>query len=283
MRKWIFALTVSFLMVALLSACGAFPALSKLGTAVVNSSPGISASGDPGTSQNAPSVAANSQAPQPTAQSTSPIRSLAVTGTGRATLTPDIAYVNIGVQTQGEDVAEPLARNKTLTQQVVDAIKSFGVDDKDIQTSNFNIYPQQQYGPTGEILSTKYVIDNIVSVTVRDLNKLGDMLDAAVKAGANNINNIQFDVADRTAALADARKAAVDNAKSQATQLAQDAGVQLLDIQSINTATQNVPLPYYMGYGMGGGGAAPAQAPSVPVQPGQLIISVDVSIVYQIQ
>jgi uncharacterized protein YggE len=115
-------------------------------------------------------------------------------------------------------------------------------------------------------------------VTLRDLTKLGDLLDAVVKAGANNINSIQFDVADQETALSDARKQAVANARKQADELAQAAGVTLGDIQTISTSTSGVPVPVFEGKGGGGQLAA-----SVPVSAGQLVVSVDVYIVYLIK
>ncbi len=277
MRKWLLTITVGVLMVGLLSACSAISTLGGAGTLSVPLAP--AAGGGSGVTDKGASLPSTDATP---VQVPSGIRSLTVTGTGRAALTPDIAYVNIGVQTQGTDVSEPLASNKTLTQKVVDALKAQGVDEKDIQTTNFNIYPQQNYSPTGEITSTRYVVDNTVYVTVRDLSKLGNLLDAAAAAGANNINGIQFDVSDKAAALADARKAAVSNGEEQAKQLAEAAGVQLGSIQAINTSTTNVPIPYY-GMGMGGGGVAAPAASSVPISTGQIVVTVDVTIVYQIQ
>ncbi len=207
------------------------------------------------------------------------VRTISVSGSGTAYLTPDIAYVNIGVHTEGANAADAVASNNTDSQKVIDAIKSLGVAAKDIQTTNFSIYPQQQYDnqgkPTGEI---KYVVENSVYVTVRNLNNVGQILDGAVKAGANSINGVQFDVADRTQALSDARKAAMDNAKAQAQELAQAAGVTLGPVQSISISNGNPPIPFAQMK------AAPqAEAASVPVSPGQLNITVQVNVVYQIQ
>lgn len=270
MRNKIFALLVAVLLISVLAACG--PAAKAVSLNTGSSLPG-------GAPQSQPNqVASTMQQVQPTPLPNT--RTLYVTGTGRATLSPDIAYVNIGVHTENADVAEALATNKAQAQKVADAIRALGVADKDIQTTNFNIYPIQQYGPNGEVQSTKYAVDNTVYVTVRDLSKLGALLDAAVKAGANNINGVQFDVEDKTAALSDARKAAVKDAQGQAQELAAAAGVTLGAVQSINTSNNSTPIPIYA-KGMGGGVAAASA--DVPVSPGQLIITVDVNITYEIQ
>ncbi len=206
-------------------------------------------------------------------------RTLSVSGSGQAYLTPDIAYINIGVHTEGAEASEVVAKNTGLSQKIADALKAMGVNEKDIQTMNFSIYPQPKYDldgkPTGEIT---YVVENTVYVTVRNLDKIGDLLDAAVTAGANQIYGIQFDVADKTAALSEARKAAVKNAEEIAGELASAAGVTLGDVQTISMVSGSAPAPVFDGRG-----AMFAEAAPVPVSPGQMILTVDVSLVYQIR
>ena len=206
-------------------------------------------------------------------------RTLNVSGVGIMYLTPDIVYINIGVNTQRENAAEAVDLNKTQTNAVIQAIKDFGVAEKDIRTTNFSIWSNPQYDPSGQITGTMYVVDNTVNVTVRDLEKLGDLLDAAVSAGANSIYSIQFDVEDKTAATKEARAKAVENAKTEAQELADTAGVALVEIKDINYY-ESSPTPYFEGKG-GGGGAAVESA--VPIQPGQLAISVTVNVTYTIK
>jgi uncharacterized protein YggE len=209
-------------------------------------------------------------------------RTINVTGTGKVTLTPDIVYVSIGVHTEGDDAAKAVATNTTQSQKVVDALETFDIDPKDIQTTNFSIYPQQIYDNEGKPQGITYVVDNTVYVTLRDITKLGELLDAVVTAGANSINSIQFDVADREAALSEARKLAVENAQKQAEELATAAGVNLGQVLSINSSTPSAPVPMY-DYRVGMGGAAAAAESAVPVSAGQLIITLDVYMSYEIQ
>ena len=206
-------------------------------------------------------------------------RTLNVSGVGIVYLTPDIVYINIGVNTQRENAAEAVDLNKTQTNAVIQAIKDFGVAEMDIRTTNFSIWSNPQYDPSGQISGTMYVVDNTVNVTVRDLEKLGDLLDAAVSAGANSIYSIQFDVEDKAAATKEARAKAVENAKTEAQELADTAGVTLVEIKDINYY-ESSPTPYFEGKG-GGGGAAVESA--VPIQPGQLAISVTVNVTYTIK
>ena len=209
------------------------------------------------------------------------LRTLNVNGVGQTYLTPDIAYIYIGVHTEGATASEAVASNKTQTTAVIDSLKTAGVKDKDLHTTNFSIWPSQQYAPDGKITGTVYMVDNTVYVVVRNLDGLGDLLDSAISAGANSINSIQFDVADKTNALKEARAKAVEDAKAQANELAAAAGVTLGDLQSINFS-ESSPVPYVEGKG-GGGGVAAADGASVPIQPGQLTISVTVSLTYLIK
>ncbi len=208
-------------------------------------------------------------------------RTISVNGSAQASLSPDIAYITIGVHTENADAKKAVADNSSGAEKVVAALKAMGIDAKDIRTTNFNIYPNQQYTPEGQLKSTTFIVDNSVYVTLRDLNKVGDVLSTAIGAGANSISGIQFDVANKTAALADARKQAVDNARALADELARAAGVTLGPIQSINFYGSPVtPMPVFEA--KGGGGVDQAAA-SVPISPGQLTVSVDVSIVFEIQ
>lgn len=218
-------------------------------------------------------VAKAGEATQPTP------RTLSVSGSAKVYLTPDIAYITIGVHTENADPKEAVASNNAQAQAIKDAIMALGVAEEDIQTTNFSIYPSQQYSPEGQLTGTIYMVDNSVTVTVRDLSKIGDILGAAVAAGANSISGIQFDVADKEAAVSQARTAAVENAQKIAEELAADAGVTLGEIQSLNYYG-GYPIPIMEGKGGGGAYAAPAE---VPVSPGQLTITADVNVVYEIK
>jgi hypothetical protein len=207
---------------------------------------------------------------------------LNVTGSGTVYISPDIAYINIGVHTEESDLAQSVAKNNSQVQAVVDALRNNGVDAKDIQTSNFSVWSYQTTNPeTGLNDLMKYSVDNSVTVTVRDLSKLGDLLNTVVGVGANNINSISFDVADKTAAMAEARTKAMANADALAKELAGMANVSLGGITNISYT--EVTSPYYgYGYGMGGGGGA-AESVAAPINPGQLQVTATVSVTYGIK
>lgn len=209
------------------------------------------------------------------------VRTLSVSGNGQAFLAPDIAYIYVGVHTEKPTAADAVAENTTQTQTVIQAIKDFGIDEKDIRTTNFSIYPQDKYDPqSGQPTGQKtYVVDNTVYITVRDLKKLGDLLDTVVQAGANTVNSVQFDVANKAEALKQARADAVKDAEAQAKELAAAAGLSIGEIQSIGFI-DNQPIVFD---GKGGGGGAVAQAASVPIQPGQLSFTVTVNVTYALK
>jgi len=206
-------------------------------------------------------------------------RTLNVNGLGSTNLTPDIAYIYIGVHSEGPTASEVVSANKVQTNAVLDALKKAGVEEKDLRTTNFSIWPTQQYSPEGVATGSTYMVDNTVYVTVRDLDGLGDLFDDTIAAGANSINSIQFDVADKTDAVKEARTKAVENAKVQAQELADAAGITLGEIQNISFY-DNSPYPVFDGKGGGGGYAAES---AVAIQPGQLTISVSVNITYGIK
>jgi uncharacterized protein YggE len=207
-------------------------------------------------------------------------RTLSVTGTGMVTITPDIAYISIGVHTEAPSASEAVDQNNAQTQKVTDSLKKSGVAAEDIRTTNFSIWPNQKYDPQGQPTGTTYAVDNTVYVTVRDLKKMGELLDAAISAGANNIYSVSFDLADKSADTKKARDLAVKNAQDQAAELAAAAGVTLGEVQTISYSDSgNAP---YMDYGKGGGGGA-APAASVPINPGTMQLTTTVSMTYFIK
>ena len=206
------------------------------------------------------------------------VSSINISGTGEVYLVPDIAYVYIGTHSEAADVATALSENNKQAQGITSTLSQMGVDPKDIQTTTFSVYPRQDYGPDGQPTELKYVVDNTVFVKVRELAKLGELLDGVVRSGANQINGISFDVQDRKQAEADARRLAVEDAKAKAQELADAAGVTLGDLMNINVYSSGNPQPLYDA--KGGGYAANA---SVPISSGQMLITVEANLTYKIK
>lgn len=205
-------------------------------------------------------------------------RTMSVSGTGRVTVVPDIANINIGVRTEAEVVTDALDGNTAQANAISQVLQELGIAEEDIQTSNFNIYPSERYDPmTGQVEGRYFVVENTVSVKVRELSNLGQVLSAVVEAGANNIYGINFNVEDREAAVAEARQLAIEDAKAKAQAIAEAAGVQLGEIMNINVSSGSTPVTYFDAKG----GAYTEAA--VPIAAGTLTISMECNLVYVIQ
>lgn len=218
----------------------------------------------------------------PTVSVNSPgvVPQISVSGSGSVFVVPDIAYIYVGVRSQAATVAEALRDNNQLAQDIKSTLMALDIDEKDVQTSSFSVYPQQ-YDQYGNPTETYYVVENTVYVTVRNLDKLSTILDLVAKTGANSINGIYFDVADKSTALEQARKLAVEDGKQKAAQVASAAGVTLGELINISLISGGSSY-LYEGKGMGGGGMGYADV-QVPVSTGQITISTDVTLVYELK
>lgn len=210
---------------------------------------------------------------------TSQTRTVSVNGTGTIIVTPDLAIVNIGVVTDGEDSNQTADANAVKVEAIKNALLELGVTESDLRTANFSVYPMQQYDIEGQVTSVTYRVENTLEVKVRDLKSLGSILDGALAAGANSIYGVQFDLADRESANGQAIEAAMQNALVRAEILAQAAGAGLGEIQSVSTYLYGGGVPMYAE-------AAMEQADmggKVPVTPGEMQIQVEVTVVYAIK
>jgi uncharacterized protein YggE len=206
------------------------------------------------------------------------IRTINAQGHGEIYIVPDVAYIYVGVRVDANEVSDALNKNNAQAQAVAEAVKSLGVDAKDIQTASFNVYPMSDYGMDGTITRKYFVVENTVYITVRDLSKLGNLLDAVVRSGANTINSISFDVLNKEAALEQARDMAIAKAKAEAEAIAKASGVTLGDLQTVNVYTNNGVVPVYDAKG----GMGAASTSNVPVSAGQLVVTADANLTYEI-
>lgn len=207
------------------------------------------------------------------------IRSMSVSGIGRVTIVPDMATINIGVRSEAESVSEALEANNAQANALSRVLQTMGVEEKDIQTSNFNIFPNERWNPmTGEVEGRYFVVENTVNVTVRELTSLGEILNASVEAGANTIYGISFNVEDRSAAVAEARDLAIADAKAKAEAIAASAGVELGEIISINVYETGMPYGYFDGKG----GMVAAEM-AAPIAAGTLAIVMECKLSYAIK
>lgn len=214
------------------------------------------------------------------AQEPSTSRTINVSGSGEAFGSPDIAYINLGVDVADADISAALDKTNTTMEGIIKALGDAGVDAKDIQTVNFSVYPEDKYDPqTGQATGERvYHVNNSVNVTVRDIAKVGGVMKAGLDAGANSVNGLNFGIADTKALEAEARKSAVADARDRAQQLADAFGVTLGEVISVSESFGNGPVqPLFGGdQGLAIGGAAPQ------ISTGQLSVSVQVSVTFAI-
>jgi uncharacterized protein YggE len=197
-----------------------------------------------------------------------------VTGTGTVEAAPDIATLSIGVTTQGDTAAAALAANSASLDAVLARLAAAGVDPRDMQTSNLSLNPNWTGYDNNNPVISSYVASNMLTITIRKLDTLGTVLDAAVQDGANTLNGLTFAVADPKPLLDEARTEAVADARARAELLAAAAGVKLGKIVSIAEAgTGEPPVPMYK---------AELSAVPVPVVGGEVGMSASVTIFYEI-
>lgn len=161
-------------------------------------------------------------------------RTISLTTTGAVKTTPDKVDITTGVTTEGQSARAALDKNTEAMSKVVAGLKDAGIDPKDIQTTNFSISPvYQQRKPGQAAFITGYRVTNSVNITVRDIKKLGGILDTVVSLGANQIGAISFGVSEPESLKDEARKQAMRNAIANAQLYAEAAGVELGPVLTI--------------------------------------------------
>ena len=174
---------------------------------------------------------------------------ITVTGEGRAEIAPDMAIIELGVVKQAKTAREALDANTAAMREVLEALKSAGIAERDLQTSGFTINPQYRYpqssgGGTEAPELTGFQVANTLTVRVRDLARLGDILDHSVTLGVNQGGGIRFTNDKPDAAVSDARRKAVEDAMGKAKELTAAAGVGLGRVLEISETMQRAePMP----------------------------------------
>jgi uncharacterized protein YggE len=206
-------------------------------------------------------------------------RAITVNGQGKVSFPPDIATIQTGVVTHRAAAADALSANSEVMNDITDLLKTFDIASKDIQTSNINVRPDYKRNERGsrenEIVG--YQVTNQLNVKVHNLEDLGKILDALVKAGSNQISGVAFGVDNPESLLNEARRMAVKDARSRAELYAQVAGVNVGEVLSISEGPLDFPQPMHFGRIL----AAESNA-SVPVSPGELEFQVNVNMSFGI-
>jgi len=212
---------------------------------------------------------------------------ITISDSGEIYAKPDLAVTSFSVITEAKTVAEAISANTKKMNAVIAAIKNQGVEEKDLKTINFNISPHYDYyNPSasypvsGQRVLAGYDVTQSLQVKIRNLEKVGSIIQVAVDSGSNEASDLQFTIDNQDELEKQAREAAINKTKAKAEVLASQLGVKLVRITSFS---ENNYIPYYdsmekaSALGIGGGNAAPQ------IQTGENKIQVTVSITYEIE
>ena len=223
------------------------------------------------------SSGASAQMPhQPVPESKIP--AIQVNGTGSVQARPDTATISIGVTTEDGNAQNAVTRNNAATAKVLSELEGAGIEKKDLKTSQFSVYPQYRAEGADKHQVITYRASNTVTVTVRNLDKVGDILTKAVAAGSNQISGPNFSILEPEQHLSEARKKAVENAMAKAAVYASAAGLKLGSILSMVEEGATVPVYAPRSATFSAAGAAP-----VPVEAGEETLQARILLVIELK
>lgn len=200
-----------------------------------------------------------------------------VNGEGKVAAVPDVARISVGLLSEGRDVASVQRQNTEKMNRLIAAVKELGVADRDIQTTNYSIYPKYDYIDGRSIISG-YTVSQNAQVKVRDLTKVGAIFVKVGEVGANQVSGPDFTIDDPSAVRDEARRKAIADAQEKAEALARQLGVELGRVVGFSESSAGVPIPLFdYARGLGGAEAAPPK-----IEAGELDITSNVSIIYEL-
>ncbi|MBI5391746.1 SIMPL domain-containing protein [Candidatus Woesearchaeota archaeon] len=204
--------------------------------------------------------------------------SITVSGTGDVTAEPDEAQLYVRIDTQGTTALEAQEQNSVVANSVIQALQREGVQKKDIETSQFNLYPKQEFDGV-KYVQKGYTQTHVLKITTYILNKVGKLTDTAIKAGANGVDQVSFTLTDakQKEAQQQALNLASKEAQNKAQALAASVQGRLGALLSVTeSAGRSYPLPYYATSVM------KESADSSPIQPKNIDVTTSVTLVYEI-
>jgi uncharacterized protein len=203
---------------------------------------------------------------------------ITVTGEGRVSAAPDLAIITMGAVAEAKTAKDAMDQTSDITRAILDQLSTLEIAPRDIQTSDLSLSPvwtNNRTEPNGRPRIDGYQASNRVTVRIRDLEKLGTVLDAVLTDGANRLGGLQFTLSDPEPLINDARRDAVADARAKAELFAQAAGVQLGALISLSESGGYMPRPEMMSM------ARSADA-GVPVSAGETEVAANVAMVFAI-
>jgi len=213
-----------------------------------------------------------------------------VFGEGEIYAKPDLAIVDFSVKSEAKTVNSAMEDNTKKMNGVITAIKTLGIEDKDLKTTSFNISPHYEWYyqetclyppcPSGQRVLVGYDVSQTLEVKIRNMTKIGDIIQGATSAGSNQAGDLQLTIDNQNEVLRQAREQAIEKAKNKAKELSSQLGVKLVRIINFSESGASPFFPYPAERMLGKGGSEAAAAPQI--ETGQNKIAVTVSITYQI-
>ncbi|HET9485250.1 MAG TPA: SIMPL domain-containing protein [Xanthomonadales bacterium] len=204
---------------------------------------------------------------------------LQVSAHGEVRRVPDVAQVGVGVMTEAAEAKAALAANATQMERVVAAVLRAGIAERDVQTTGVSLQPQYRYVENQPPKLSGYQAHNRVSVKVRDVSKVGEVLDAFVAQGANQIDGPNFMLDQPEAALDEARRIALDHARKRAAMYAKALGLTVRRIVTIDESGRGFEPPRPM---MMAKAELAQDAASTPIMPGEQAHGITLNVVFEL-
>lgn len=203
------------------------------------------------------------------------VRTITSSGEGAINASPDVAYVNIGVVTEGKELSKVQAENSDKMTKVMASITKLGIKKEEIKTVGYNVNPKYEWNEkTGTSTITGYTVSNTLEVTINDITKTGSLLDAAVASGSNSVNSVRFALKNQTELYNQALELAVKDAKAKAS--AMGKGLSISNIQPFKiteVSNRNTPV-FYESNAV----AFDSAKVSTPISGGELKVSATVTV-----
>lgn len=208
---------------------------------------------------------------------------ITIDGEGKITAKPDIAKVMLGVRSEGTGVKETQLANTKKMNEILSALKKLGVAEKDIQTAQYNIYPKQAW-KDGTSRIVGYHVSQEVTVKIRDLDKIGDVLAQSGDLGANHIGGIQFTIDDPKRLQDQARVKAIEDSRTKAHELAKQLGQTIVRVVTFYENREGETRPYPAAVQLRSMGQQDAfAAPTPQIESGSLDVISRVSVTFEVR
>ena len=206
---------------------------------------------------------------------------ITVSGEGKVYAAPDIATVTLGIETNGAVVKDITQKNVSAMNKIIEGLKNLGIEDKDIQTTQYSVTPQYNYTEKSGRVPNGYTINQNIEVKIRNFDNISSVLDVATQNGANVVSSLQFTIDNPEQFRSEARAKALEQAKAKAKTLADQAGIKLGAIINVYENSYSY-APYTSAKTLMGAGEA-VSYDMAQIQTGQQEIDMTINVTYKIK